>query len=80
MKQQEFYYSGGNYLIQQVEENYVSAEVFPNNQNRDSFEKAEFETIAKVNTWTNNNVTEYDLNVPSDMTEQERKDYYNTIV
>lgn len=80
MEQQEFYYSKGNYLIQQVEENYVTAEVFPDNQSKDSFEKAEFETIAKVDTWANNNVTEYDLNVPSDMTEQERKDYYNTIV
>lgn len=80
MKQQEFYYSKGNCLIQQVEENYVTTEVFPNNQSKDSFEKAEFETIAKVDTWANNNVTEYDLNVPSDMSEQERKDYYNAIV
>lgn len=80
MKQQEFYYSKGNCLIQQVEENYVTAEVFPNNQSKDSFEKAEFETIAKVDTWANNNVTEYDLNVPSNMSEQERKDYCNTIV
>lgn len=80
MKQQEFYYSKGNCLIQQVEENYVTAEVFPNNQSKDSFEKAEFETIVKVDTWANNNVTEYDLNVPSNMSEQERKDYCNTIV
>lgn len=80
MKQQEFYYSKGNYLIQQVERIYVSAEVFPNNQSKNSFETAEFETIATVDTWANGNITGYDLNVPSDMTEQERKDYYNTIV
>lgn len=80
MKQQEFYYSKGNYLIQQVERIYVSAEVFPNNQSKNSFEAAEFETIATVDTWANGNITGYDLNVPSDMTEQERKDYYNTIV
>lgn len=80
MKQQEFYYSKGNYLIQQVERIYVSAEVFPNNQSKNSFEAAEFETIATVDTWVNGNITGYDLNVPSDMTEQERKDYYNTIV
>lgn len=69
MEQQEFYYSKGDCLIQQVEENYVTAEVFSNNQSKDSFEKAEFETIAKVDTWANNNVTEYDLNVPSNMIE-----------
>lgn len=80
MKQQEFYYSKGNYLIQQVERIYVSAEVFPNNQSKNSFEAEEFETIATVDTWANGNITGYDLNVPSDMTEQERKDYYNTIV
>lgn len=80
MKQQEFYYSKGNYLIQQVERIYVSAEVFPNNQSKNSFEAEEFETIATVDTWVNGNITGYDLNVPSDMTEQERKDYYNTIV
>ena len=80
MEQQEFYYSKGNYLIQRVEENYVTAEVFPNNQSKDSFEKAEFKTIAEVDTWVNNNVTGYDLNIPSDMTEQERKDYYNAVV
>ena len=37
-------------------------------------------SFAKVDTWVNNNITEYDLNVPSDMTEQEQKDYYNAIV
>ena len=80
MEQQEFYYSTGNYLIQQVEEAYISAEVFPNNQSKDSFEAAEFETIAKVDTWANGNITGYDLQTPSDMTEQERKDYYNAVV
>ena len=80
MKQQEFYYSTGNYLIQQVEEAYISAEVFPDNQSEDSFEKAEFETIATVDTWANGNITGYDLQTPSDMTEQERKDYYNAVV
>lgn len=80
MEQQEFYYAKGNCLIQQIEENYVTAEVFPNNQSKDSFEKAEFETIAKADTWANNNVAEYSLNVPSDMSEQEQKDYYNAIV
>lgn len=80
MEQQEFYYAKGNCLIQQIEENYVTAEVFPDNQSKDSFEKAEFETIAKVNTWADNKVTGYDFNVPSDMTEQEQKDYYNTVV
>ena len=80
MKQQEFYYSTGNYLIQQVEEAYISAEVFPDNQSKDSFEKAEFETIATVDTWANGNITGYDLQTPSNMTEQERKDYYNAVV
>ena len=80
MEQQEFYYSTGNYLIQQVEEAYISAEVFPDNQSEDSFEKAEFETIATVDTWANGNITGYDLQTPSDMTEQERKDYYNAVV
>ena len=80
MEQEEFYYSKGNYLVQQIEENYVTAEIFPNNQSKDSFEKAEFKTIAKVDTWVNNNITGYDMNVPSNMTEQERKDYYNTVV
>ena len=80
MKQQEFYYSTGNCLIQQVEEAYISAEVFPDNQSEDSFEKAEFETIATVDTWANGNTTGYDLQTPSDMTEQERKDYYNAVV
>ena len=79
MEQEEFYYSKGNYLVQQIEENYVIAEIFPNNQSKDSFEKAEFKTIAKVDTWVNNNITRYDLNVPSNMTEQERKDYDNTV-
>ena len=80
MKQQEFYYSTGNCLIQQVEEAYISAEVFPDNQSEDSFEKAEFETIATVDTWANGNITGYDLQTPSDMTEQERKDYYHAVV
>ena len=80
MEQQEFYYSKGNYLIQQVEGNYVVAEVFPDNQSEDSFEKAEFETIATVDTWANGNITGYDLQTPSGMTEQERKDYYNAVV
>lgn len=80
MKQQEFYYSKGNCLIQQVERIYVSAEAFPNDQSKNSFEAAEFETIAIVDTWANGNITGYDLNVPSDMTEQERKDYYNEVV
>ena len=80
MTQQEFYYSKGNYLIQQVEGNYVVAEVFPNNQSKDSFELAEFETIATVDTWANGNITGYDLQTPSNMTEQERKDYYNAVV
>ena len=80
MEQQEFYYSTGNYLIQQVEEAYISAEVFPNNQSKNSFEAVEFETIATVDTWANGNITGYDLQTPSDMTEQERKDYYNAVV
>lgn len=76
----EFYYSNGTCLIRQVEDDYITAEVFPDNQSKDSFEKAEFETIAKVNTWADNKVTGYDFNVPSDMTEQEQKDYYDAIV
>lgn len=80
MEQQEFYYSKGNCFIQQVEGIYVSAEVFPNNQSKNSFEEAEFETIATVDTWANGNITGYDLQTPSDMTEQERKDYYNAVV
>ena len=80
MEQQEFYYSKGNCFIQQVEGIYVSAEVFPNNQSKNSFEASEFETIATVDTWANGNITGYDLQTPSDMTEQERKDYYNAVV
>lgn len=34
----------------------------------------------QVDTWANNKVTEYDLNIPSDMIEQERKEYYNAII
>lgn len=77
---EEFYYSKGNCLIQQIERNYVTAEAFPNNQSKDSFEKAEFETIAKVEAWANHEITGYDLQVPADMTEQEQKEYYDTIV
>ena len=80
MEQQEFYYSKGNCLIQQVEGIYVSAEVFPDNQSKNSFEAEEFETIATVDTWANGNITGYDLQTPSNMTEQERKDYYNAVV
>ena len=80
MKQQEFYYAKGNCIIQQIEENYITAEVFPDNQSKDSFEEAEFATIAKVETWANHEITGYDLQVPTDMTEQEQKEFYDTIV
>lgn len=76
----EFYYSNGNCLIQQVEDDYITAEVFPNAQANESFEKAEYETIAKIETWVNHGITGYDLQVPTDMTEQEQKEYYDTIV
>lgn len=76
----EFYYSNGTCLIQQVEDDYITAEVFPNTQTKESFEKAEYSTIAKVETWANHGITGYDLQVPTDMTEQEQKEYYDTIV
>lgn len=76
----EFYYGNGNCLIQQVEDDYITAEVFPNAQANESFEKAEFETIAKIETWVNHGIIRDDLQVPTDMTEQEKKEYYDTIV
>ena len=41
MEQQEFYYAKGNCLIQQIEENYVIAEVFPDNQSKDSSDNSQ---------------------------------------
>lgn len=76
----EYYYTNGTVLIQQVEDIYVTVEVFPNNQTEQSFERAEFETIAKKETWLNNGITRYDLKTPADMSEQEQQELYNEVV
>ena len=76
----DYYYTNGTVLIQEVEDIYVTVEVFPNNQTEQSFERAEFETIAKKETWLNNGITRYDLKTPPNMSEQEQQELYNEVV
>jgi len=74
----EFYYSDGVVLIQNTD-NIISFEAFPSNQSKESFEEAEFDNVFYVDTCRNLDKVLIDVNLPTNMTEEERKELFKVI-
>ena len=75
----EFYYSKGVALIQVLEGEHISVEVFPDNQSTESFEKGEFDNIFKIQTWKDMSIADYELNLPIDMSESEKQELLSAV-
>ena len=75
----EFYYNKGVVSIQVLEDKYVTVEAFPNNQTSESYESAEFDNLFKIETWKNLDITGYELNLPTDMTDTEKQELLSVV-
>ena len=75
----EFYYNKGVVSIQVLEDKYISVEAFPNKQTSESYESAEFDNVFKIETWKNLNITGYELNLPTDMTDIEKQELLSVV-
>ena len=77
-KSVEFYYSDGVVLIQNTD-NIISFEAFPSNQPKESFENAEFNNVFYADTCRKLDKVLIDVNLPTNMTKEERKELFKVI-